>query len=145
MSFLRKLFSNDAGEEHDSDEEHDSGEEPDSDEEQKQILRKLKSIGKTIDSFNKCHNYRSIIFDAYKSQKGRELAIGMLSIFVKRHQNINEILKDMDDYLVNLSRDSSDNKNRMFVEKALTKIKRLLDRNLNFYRENSSLLSEFSN
>ena len=69
----------------------------------------------------------------------------MLSIFVKRHQNINEILKDMDDYLVNLSRDSSDNKNRMFVEKALTKIKRLLDRNLNYYRENSSLLSEFSN
>jgi hypothetical protein len=69
----------------------------------------------------------------------------MLSIFVKRHQNINDILKDMDNYLVNLSRDSPDQKNQLYVEKALTTIKRLLYRNLNFYRENYSLLSEFSN
>jgi hypothetical protein len=129
MNFLGKLFSTDPVEEV-----------------KKQTLKRMNSIGKSIDSYKVYKISRSYFQDASITQEGRENALKLLSELVLRHQGINESLKTMDSQLVNICGDKpKDQKTQKFAEKVLSTSKRLIDRNLNYCGEFSTLLKDFSN
>jgi len=127
MNFLGKLFSTDPDEVV-----------------KKQIFKRINSIGKTIDSYKLYKISRSFFQDASITQEGHELAIKMLSKLVAHHQSINEDLKTMDSQLVNICGDKPNQKNQKFFDKVLETSKQLIDRNLYFHGEYSSLLNDFT-
>ena len=61
------------------------------------------------------------------------------------HQNIDENLKTMDSQLVNICKDKTDHITQKFFEKVIKTSKRLIDRNLYFCEEYSTLLNDFTN
>jgi hypothetical protein len=128
MNFLGKLFFTDPVEEV-----------------KKQTLKRLNSIGKSIDSYKLYKISRSYFQDASITQEGRQRALKLLSELVLRHQSINEDLKTMDSELVNICRDKLDQKTQKFAIKVLSTSKRLIDRNSNYFGEFSTLLKDFSN
>jgi hypothetical protein len=125
MNFLGKFFSTDSDEEV-----------------KKQIFKRINSIGKSIDSYKHYKLSRSFFHDACITQEGRELAIKMLSKLVVHHQSLNEDLKTMDNQLVNICKDKPNQKNQKFYDKVLKTSRQLIDRNLYFHGEFSSLLND---